>query len=143
MEEGDPVVSNIMVNGLRLDFVEGLEPSLSSALKEEWIVKGKQAERLSPFVKDWLRDDLIGKLELPDLLSLWLSRIFTVPREEGKWRPIIDLSKLNRKIKKKYFRMEDLKKISKIIRPGLWGVKLDIKDAYHHVPLAREIWKFF
>ena len=39
--------------------------------------------------------------------------------------------------------MEDLKKISKIIRPGLWGVKLDIKDAYHHVPLAREIWKFF
>ena len=54
MEEGDPVASNIMVNGLRLDFVEGLEPSLSSAVKEKWIVKGKQAERLSPFVKDWL-----------------------------------------------------------------------------------------
>ena len=143
MEGEDPVAANIMCNGLKLDFIEGLEPSLSSELKEEWIVKGEQAVRLSPFVKEWYQDGLIGRLELPDIPPSWFSRLFTVPKDEDKWRPIIDLSKLNKKIMKKFFRMEDLKKISKIIHPGLWGVKLDLKDAYHHIPLAREIWKFF
>ena len=45
MEREDPVAANIMCNGLKLDFIEGLEPSLSSELKEEWIVKGEQAVR--------------------------------------------------------------------------------------------------
>ena len=143
MEREDPVAANIMCNGLKLDFIEGLEPSLSSELKEEWIVKGEQAERLSPFIKEWYKDGLIGRLELQDIPPSWFSRLFTVPKEEDKWRPIIDLSTLNKKIKKKYFRMEDLRKVSKIIHPGLWGVKLDLKDAYHHVPLAKKIWKFF
>ena len=54
----------------------------------------------------------------------WFSCLFTVPRDENKWRPIIDLSKLYKKIKKKYFSMEDLKKSTKIIHPGLCGVQI-------------------
>ena len=69
--------------------------------------------------------------------------MFSVPKEGSERSPIIDLSDLNRSLKKKGFKMEDLGKVAKNISRGLWGVKVDLKDAYFHIPLDPEYQKYF
>ena len=96
LEQKDHVPSNIMCQGLEISFIKGMDPTLSSTLTKEQIVEGKQAERLTPFVEDWLENDMVGELVGPDIPPSWFSRLFTVPKDKSKWRPIIDLSKLNK-----------------------------------------------
>ena len=129
-----------MLEGLEIQFEE--ETLLLSEPPENLITRGIQEEHLREFVPDWLEEGGIGNLFLP-IPPSYFSKMFTVPKEQDKRRPIIDLSLLNKRIKKQGFRMEDLSSIAKIIFPGLWGVKLDLKDAYFHIPLPPRIWKYF
>ena len=137
---GDHTAENIMLNGLELEFLEEID--LLSDPPESLVTKGVQEKFLWEFIPGWLEEGVIGEL-VPPIPPSFFSRMFTVPKDGGKKRPIIDLSLLNKKIKKKGFRMEDLKKIAKIVGPNLWGVKLDLKDAYFHVPISPEFWKYF
>ena len=81
LEKKDHVPSNIMCQGLEIHFLKGMEPTLSPTLSKEQIVEGEQAERLAPFITDWLRDDMVGELDLPDIPPSWFSRLFTIPKE--------------------------------------------------------------
>lgn len=63
------------------------------------------------------------------------SRLFLVPKKDGRWRPIIDLSTLNSYVDVKTFKMETQTSIKASIQPGHWGVSLDLSDAYFHVPI--------
>ena len=129
-----------MVNGLELDFLEEID--LLSVPPENLITKGVQEKFLWDFIPGWLEEGVIGEI-VPPIPPSFFSRMFTVPKDGGKRRPIIDLSLLNKRIRKRGFHMEDLKKIAKMVGPNLWGVKLDLKDAYFHVPLSPEFWKYF
>ena len=71
------------------------------------------------------------------------SRLFTVPKASGGWRPVIDLSALNRHIDCPHFQMETAESIRRSIQPGEWVTSIDISDAYYHVPVAPAIRKFF
>ena len=62
------------------------------------------------------------------------SRIFLVPNKNGKLRPVIDLSLLNRYIKKQSFKMETVKSVRQSIMNNDWAVSIDLTDAYCHVP---------
>ena len=138
---GDQTAENIMVNGLELDFLEEID--LLTEPPEYLITKGVQEKFLWEFIPGWLEEGVIGEL-VPPIPPSFFSRMFTVPKDGGeKRRPIIDLSLLNKRIRKKGFRMEDLKKVARIVGPNLWGVKLDLKDAYFHVPISPEFWKYF
>ena len=66
---------------------------------KKMVVEGKQAERLIPFLEDWLKEDMVGELALPDIPP-WFSHLFTIPKEGNKCRPIIDRSRLNKRLKK-------------------------------------------
>ena len=135
------MASDIMVGGLRLSFLSPVQTSLWPP--DFLVTRGIQAERLKSFIPTWLEEGVIGTLDLPELPPSYFSRLFTVRKDRDKWRPIIDLSVLNLSLRKQGFKMEDLKVIAKTLSPGLWGVKLDLKDAFFHVPLAPEVWKYF
>ena len=67
---------------------------------------------------------------------------FLVPKKDGGIRPILNLKAFNRYLRPHRFKMETLASIISIMQPGLWLVSLDLKDAYFHVPIAREHWKY-
>ncbi|KAL8583503.1 hypothetical protein ACOMHN_056313 [Nucella lapillus] len=60
-------------------------------------------------------------------------RIFVVPKSSGGWRPVLDLSPLNKFLRDLRFRMETPSSIRDSMHPGDWGISIDLKDAYFHL----------
>ena len=74
----------------------------------------------------------------------YISSYFAVPkpRSPGKFRPILNLKRFNKYVKKYKFTMEHLSSVRDWIRPGAWCVGLDLKDAFPHIPIHKDSWKF-
>ncbi|MCG7869756.1 MAG: hypothetical protein JAY74_25725 [Candidatus Thiodiazotropha taylori] len=70
------------------------------------------------------------------------SRIFLVPKKNGKLRLIIDLSRLNTFLEVQSFKMETANKVRQAIQPNDWAISLDLTDAYLHVPIHRQSRKY-
>ena len=65
----------------------------------------------------------------------YYSRMFVVPKATGGWRPIIDLSLLNKSIVKTKFKMETVQSVLRSVRRNDWMVSIDLKDAYLQIPI--------
>ena len=65
------------------------------------------------------------------------SGLFTVPKPSGGFRPILNLSPLNKFLKTVRFKMESAESIRKEVRPGDWACSLDLKDAYFHISMRK------
>ena len=63
------------------------------------------------------------------------SRIFGVQKPNLEWRPVIDLSALNRYIILTPFKMETPVNVLKTIRENDWMISLDLKDASFQIPI--------
>jgi len=82
------------------------------------------------------------------------SHLFLVPKKDGSWRPIIDLSSLNRHLVIPSFTMETPETIRTSTLQGDWAVSIDLRDAYFHLPVREsdrkylsfsykgEVWRF-
>ena len=70
------------------------------------------------------------------------SRIFLVPKKNGKLRLIKDLSRLNTFLEIQSFKMETANKVRQAIQPNDWAISLDLTDAYLHVPIHRQSRKY-
>ena len=65
------------------------------------------------------------------------SRIFTIPKASGGCRPILDLSPLNKFLRKIRFKMNSPQVIRKEVLPEDWACSLDLKDAYYHIQIRK------
>ena len=65
-----------------------------------------------------------------------------VPKKNGKFRLILDLSLLNCYIEKQAFKMETVKSVRQAMRLNDWAVSIDLTDAYLHVPIHRQSRKY-
>ena len=72
----------------------------------------------------------------------FLSNLFLVPKKDGGMRPVINLKGLNHFVKSEHFKMEGLHLLSTMVKPGDWFTKVDLKDAYFHVPIHQTHQKF-
>lgn len=72
----------------------------------------------------------------------FLSKIFLIPKPDGKSRFIINLKQLNLFIKTDHFKMEDYRVASSLITPGCFLAKLDLQDAYFLVPISTKHRKY-
>jgi hypothetical protein len=83
--------------------------------------------------------EMVDKKDSPGFYN----RFFVVPkREPGKWRAILDLSRLNDYIDKQSFKMETAETIRLQLRGGEWVTSLDLADAYHHIAIHPSFRKF-
>ena len=63
------------------------------------------------------------------------SRLFVVWKTSGSWRPVIDLSHLNRFVDVSHFQMETIQSVLLSVRQGDWMASIDLKEAYLQVPV--------
>ena len=63
--------------------------------------------------------------------------MFFVPKPGNKKWTIINLKPFNVHVSKKSFRMETIKDVKNMIRPGMWGVTIDLFDAYYLIGIHR------
>ena len=70
------------------------------------------------------------------------SRLFLIPKKGDSFRPVIDLSHLNKFIANAHFQMENLTCIKHLLNVNKYMVKLDLKDAYLTVGVHPESQKF-
>ena len=72
----------------------------------------------------------------------FFNRLFLVPKPNNKWRPILDLSKLNLFLKVEKFKMEIPETIRTSLQQGEWVTSVDFKDAYFHIPIQEQSRKY-
>ena len=70
------------------------------------------------------------------------NRLFLVPKPNGQWRPILDLSQLNLYLSTSTFKMETPETIRLSLQQGEWVTSLDFSDAYFHIPIAQRSRKY-
>ena len=128
---GDPVATNIMSEGLKLYFRK--LPELSYFPPPSAKTRESQEILMLEKIPNLLQRNIIREILSPE--PLFYSRIFMRPKKNGSLRPIIDLSILNRLLVIPSFKMETISRIAKGLLRILWGCKLDIEDAYLHVPM--------
>ena len=108
------------------------------------IFSSHQSQELSHQIQLLLAKQAIEPV-LPPLTPGFYSHLFVVPKANGNFRPIIDLSRLNQFLKIPSFFMESVFTIQKALEGSLWAVTLDLSDAYFHVPIhhkARHLLRF-
>ena len=85
----------------------------------------RMSQSSSPFLREEI-ENLLNKRALERVQNPgtpgFYSRIFLVPKKNGKLRLIIDLSLLNRYIKKQSFKMETVKSLRQAMRLNDWAV---------------------
>ena len=72
----------------------------------------------------------------------YYSRLFVTPKVTGGWRPVIDLSRLNRSVRVSHFHMETQQSVLQSLRQGDWMASLDLLDAYLQVTVHPESRRF-
>ena len=67
----------------------------------------------------------------------FVSPIFVRPKDYESFRLILNLKKLNEYTEYIHFKMDTLTSILRLVRPGAYMAKVDIKDAYYSVPIRQ------
>ena len=82
-----------------------------------------------------------GAVELAPLPSPgFYSRLFVVWKTSGSWRPVIDLSLLNRFVDVSHFRMETIQSVLLSVWQGDWMASIDLRVPVH--PESRRFLRF-
>jgi len=126
-------------DGLTLEWKDGCPPLRATPWVFPLPVDGNKRSLLVKEVTDLLTKDAIEEVrEARGYYSL----IFLVPKKSGDWRPVFDLSNLNKFLTIPRFKMESAVTIQKAMEIGKWAVSIDIKDAYLHIPINKASRKF-
>jgi Reverse transcriptase (RNA-dependent DNA polymerase) len=85
----------------------------------------------------------IGAIKkVKDVQNQFVSRVFTVPKSDNSCRLILNLKQLNEFIQYEHFQMEDYRSVCNILSKGMFAGTIDLKDAYHLVPIHEESRKY-
>ena len=129
----NPRVVSILKEGYNLPFK--MRPPLT---RSPLIVSGYGNPRRNKYLKEALQS-LITKQAVEKVVVrasvAFYNRLFIVPKPNNKWRPILDLSKLNLFLHSDTFKMETPETIRISLQKGEWVSSLDFSDAYFHIPI--------
>ena len=134
--------------GYPLPFVKdtrgrAITPPLSFSPKPNLVTSYADPSRQS--VLDQMLSELILKRairEIPHDSRAFFSRVFLVPKKNGKMRLVIDLSLLNQWLACPTFKMDHAQVVRDALSPGMWATSIDLSDAYLHIPVHEAFWPY-
>ena len=77
-----------------------------------------------------------------DCVGQFVSPIFCVPKPDGSVRMILNLKQLNKFVNSEHFKLEDFRSVCNLLRSNMYMAKLDIQDAYLHIPVLEKHRKY-
>lgn len=81
-------------------------------------------------------------LERAEINPSYLSTFFLVPKTDGSFRPIFNLKRLNSFVHLKGFHLFSHFRMPSFLQSEDWMVKVDLSQAYFHLPIAKEHRRF-
>jgi hypothetical protein len=72
----------------------------------------------------------------------FISNLFIVPKQNGKFRPVINLKFLNQFVSYNHFKQETFNIVLDLIQRNDFFTKIDLCDAYFSIPIHEEFTKF-
>ena len=136
----NPRVVSILREGYQLPFKE--RPPLA---RFPVIISGSSNPSRNKSLNEALHSlgqkQTIEKVAVQSSLGFY-NRLFLVPKPNGKWRPILDLSQLNLYLAPATFKMETPETIRLSLQQGEWVTSLDFSDAYFHIPINHRSRKY-
>ena len=136
----DKWVLSILRRGLELQFLE--QPPLSPVPINLSVTKDSQKNQLLQDEVNILIQKGVLEEVNPSFHLGFYSRLFLVPKKNGKMRPVLDLSVLNQFLVVPHFKMETNRSIRSTIHLGTWTTSLDLMDAYFHIPISHKFRHF-
>ena len=128
-----PNVLNIITNGYVLPFLSKPNLVRFPLILSEYKAHQKD-QALASCIQSLLLKNAIERVENVKSLGFY-SRLFLVPKPHQRWRPVINLSKLNTFLHVEKFKMETPESIRTSLIPGEWVSSIDLSDAYLHIPI--------
>ena len=92
-------------------------------------------------IQDLLQKNAVEVVPTPESLGFY-SHLFLVPKPGNRWRPVIDLSTLNKFLAIPKFKMGTPESIRAYLRKGKWVTSIDLTDTYLHVPIHTRFQKY-
>ena len=126
-------VLNIITNGYVLPFLSKPNLVRFPLILSEYKAQQKD-QGLATCIQSLLSKNAIERVENVKSLGFY-SRLFLVPKPHQRWRPVIDLSRLNTFLHVEKFKMETPESIRTSLIPGEWVSSIDLSDAYLHIPI--------
>lgn len=77
-------------------------------------------------------------VKIPDSVEGFVSPIFTRPKKDGSVRMILNLKKLNESVEYCHFKMDTLEQVIPLITENTFMASIDLRNAYHSIPMHRE-----
>ena len=136
----DEFALSVIKNGFHPQFKDEKPDLVVNPTPMEYSFPDIQQKALDTEVQKFIDNGVVE--EVKDLNSPgFYSPLFVRPRSKdspNKWRCIFNTSKLNKYLKAPKFRMESTDSIRQLLNLNEFATKLDLSDAYLHVPLHKK-----
>ena len=129
----DPWVISVLKQGYEIPFHHSPPLSLIPQEFPSYLGNQEKFEALEKEVSEMLVKNAIEEVSGQE--PGYYNRLFLVQKASGAWRPVLDVSKLNKYVTKTKFSMETIQSVLSSIQQGDWMISMDMKDAYFHVPI--------
>ena len=136
----NPRVVSVLRDGYNLPFRERPQLSRFPLIVSKYASPSKNKALLEALAS-LVQKQAVEKVVVGSSLAFY-NRLFLVPKPNRKWRPILDLSRLNLFLSTNTFKMETPETIWLSLQKGEWVTSLDFSDAYFHIPIAQRSRKY-
>ena len=132
--QAEPFIQRVVQRGYCLKFLN--HPTLS---KDPWFFtlpsRKDKREILHQEILSLLEKNAIEIVQQPVDPGFYALMFLVDKKDPGEYRPVFDLSQLNKSLDIPKFKMETTGNLTKSLKKGSWVTIIDLKDAYLHVPI--------